>query len=505
MSVVRRLPWVGGLVLAAVAGATGLEAVRSGHAQQDRPPATVTDRPLPMVASVAGQGPEFLSTAFRDAAKAALPGVVRVQVEVAPATAANQPQLPPEFRGTPYEELFRNRPQLQEGVGSGFVIRSDGYVVTNNHVVGGASRVVVVLPDNREFEARVVGRDPNTDLAVVKVDATGLRVLDLGDSDAVEVGDWVIALGYPLQLGSTATAGIISAKGRNINILASNREATPAVVENFLQTDAAINPGNSGGALVDLSGRVVGVNTAIATPTGYNTGYGFAIPINLARRVAEDLIQYGEVRRPRMGVAIATVDPADAEVYRLPAIEGAEIVEVEPGTPAERAGLRMGDVVVGVNGVRIRSDSELTERVHRLEPGELIRLDVIRYGEKRSVELELGTFEPVVAAQTGSRRAEPAGIGRLGFTAEALTPALARSLGLEIEAGVVITASEPGSPAARAGIGRGLVVEQINGQPVGEVAALERAAETVRPGDAVSLVVMTPAGTRRIVNYRVRG
>ncbi len=499
MSFVRRLPWVGGLVVAAVAGATGLEAVRSGHAQQE----ATSQRPRPTVVSHVAPAAAELSTAFRDAASAALPGVVRVQVEAPPTTAANRPQIPQQFRGTPFEDLFRNGPMPnipQEGAGSGFVYREDGYIVTNNHVVDGAARVVVVLPDGREFEARVIGRDPNSDLAVVKIEATGLPVLALGESDPLQVGDWVIALGYPLQLGSTATAGIVSAKGRSLNIL-----ATDQAIENFIQTDAAINPGNSGGPLVDLSGRVVGVNTAIATRTGYYSGYGFAIPVDLARSVVEDLIEYGEVHRPRIGVAINDVTPTDAEVYKLPSIEGAEIVEVQPGTPAERAGLQLGDVVVAVNGVSVKTGGDLLERVARLNPGDRVRLDVIRYGEKRKVELELGAFEPTVAAVSGERRANERGVGHLGFDVGPLTSEIARELNIDDDKGVVITGAEQGSPAARAGLGRGLVLERINGTAVASVDDVERVAGTVRPGDPVSVIVRTPDGTRRIVNFRLRG
>ncbi|HYH80577.1 MAG TPA: trypsin-like peptidase domain-containing protein, partial [Longimicrobium sp.] len=255
-----------------------------------------------------------LSTAFRAASQSALTAVVQVRVESAARTVSQQ--VPPEFRGTPFEEMFgggRMRVPPQQGSGSGFIISADGYVVTNNHVVDQASRVKVVLSDKREYDARVVGRDPDTDVAVLKIDGRGLPVARMGDSDQLETGDWVLALGYPLQLGQTTTAGIVSAKGRSIGIMErGNPNGNP--LEHYIQTDAAINPGNSGGPLVDLEGRVVGVNSAIASPTGYYSGYGFAVPINLARRVADDLVKFGVVHRPMMGVQIRDVTTADAEV-----------------------------------------------------------------------------------------------------------------------------------------------------------------------------------------------
>src|SRR5690606_14965002 len=214
------------------------------------------------------------------------------------------------------------------GSGSGFIISRDGYVLTNNHVVESANRVTVTLTDNREFEAEVVGRDPNTDVAVLKIDAQDLPAVRLGDSDGLEVGDWVLALGYPMSLGETVTAGIVSAKGRSIGIMQKNDGAS-APLEHFIQTDAAINPGNSGGPLINLSGEVVGINSAIAAATGSYSGYGFAVPIQLAKRVADDLIRYGAVHRPRLGVMIGDVTPADVEVFRLPGSSGA-VVKSEP-------------------------------------------------------------------------------------------------------------------------------------------------------------------------------
>ncbi|MBA2670359.1 MAG: trypsin-like peptidase domain-containing protein, partial [Gemmatimonadetes bacterium] len=256
---------------------------------------------------VAIGGAEALSSVFRGASRAALPGVVFVEVESVSRSAST---VPDQFRGTPFEDFFGgSRPQQQtprQGSGSGFIISPDGYLLTNDHVVANATRVTVTLSDRRQFAAEVIGRDPNTDVAVLKIEASDLPVVRLGSAEGLEVGDWVLALGYPLSLGETVTAGIVSAKGRNLGIMRQNRNAA-APLEHFIQTDAAINPGNSGGPLVNLRGEVVGINTAIASPTGTYAGYGFAVPIQLARRVADDLIRHGVVHRPRIGVEIRDI------------------------------------------------------------------------------------------------------------------------------------------------------------------------------------------------------
>src|SRR5690606_3071574 len=251
------------------------------------------------------------------------------------------------FRGQPMPS-----PGPRSGSGSGFIISPDGYVMTNNHVVENASRVTVTLTDRRQFDATVVGRDPNTDVAVLKIDGDNLPTVQLGNSDELQVGDWVLALGYPLSLGETVTAGIVSAKGKNIGIMGRNEEAA-APLEHFIQTDAAINPGNSGGPLVNLRGEAIGINSAIASPTGTYSGYGFAVPIRLAKRVADDLIRYGTVHRPRLAVQIKDVEPADIDVFGLPGADGSVVTVVQDG-PARLAGVQAGDVIVAVDGQRVR-------------------------------------------------------------------------------------------------------------------------------------------------------
>jgi serine protease Do len=426
-----------------------------------------------------------LSRAFRSASQRALPGVVHVRVMLPARRRANG--------GAP------NR----TGEGSGFVIREDGYILTNDHVVRGAERVTVVLPDRREYSAEIVGRDPNTDIAVLHIGVEGLPVVEVGDSDRLDVGDWVVALGYPLQLGSTATAGIVSAKGRNIRIMPTTEEA-PAPLENFIQTDAAINPGNSGGPLVDLEGRVVGMNTAIASPTGLYSGYGFAIPINLAHRVADDLMRFGELHRPRLGVAVEDVDPADSEVYGLECVCGSEIVQVTTGTAADRAGLRLGDVVLTVDGTDIASTGQLLELLARSEPGQAIRLGLMRGGHRIEAEVPLGEFEPSVRTAQVERPEPERGVARLGFAATELDSETARRLDLESGA-VVISDVDPTHPAARAPrLAPGQIVESVNGERIHTLLDLRNAADRVRPGQAISLIVRTGAGDRTIINYRLR-
>ncbi|HEX7051562.1 MAG TPA: trypsin-like peptidase domain-containing protein [Longimicrobiales bacterium] len=495
---VRQIAAGTALVAVTVAGATGLEAVRESAAAT-----RAVQQAAPGRVALSDPTPASLSRAFRRAAERALPSVVHVRVE---SVRQARIEVPEPFRGTPWEDLFdrgEGEPIPRQGSGSGFIFREDGYILTNNHVVDGAERITVVLQDRREFDAELVGRDPNTDVAVLKIDAKGLPTIALGDSDPVAVGDWVVALGYPLRLGATATAGIISAKGRQIGIIGRNDGAS-APLEHFIQTDAAINPGNSGGPLVNLDGEVIGINTAIASPTGFYSGYGFAVPIDIAQRVATDLIEHGVVRRPKLGVAISDVTPADAEVYGLDHPTGAEVVQIQAGSAAERAGLRLGDVIVAVDGTPVESTGDLMELLARHDPGETAELSVVRYGDRIRLRAELGAFESAVKTARKTADEHEAGVGRLGFDAQELTSGLARRLGIDADAGVVIVRVAAASPAAQAGLAPGMVIERLNGRDVSDIDDLEAAAQAVGPGAVVSLVVRTRKGDRTIVNYRVR-
>ena len=404
------------------------------------------------------------SSAFRTAVQAALPALVFVQVK--------GPQ-----QASRYEV----------GSGSGFVLTPEGHIVTNSHVVEEATSVTVVLSDNREFEATVVGRDPNTDIALLKISARGLTPALLDPSDSLQAGDWVLALGYPLGLSATVTAGIVSATGRSLGLLRRAPETT-APLEHYIQTDAAINPGNSGGPLVNLAGQVVGVNSALRSPTGYFTGYGFAVPIHIARRVAHDLIRFCEVRRPHFGGVIGDVTPADAEVYRLASVAGAKVVAVSPGGPAAGAGLEPGDVVQAVGSVLIRGGADLEATIADHRPGDRVRLEVVRYGQPLALTVRLGRLESRVSPPL----TPPRHPGRvvLGFTVAVA------------EGAVQVTEVEPYSPAGRAGIRPGQVILAVNRQPVRSRADFDAALRTVRPPAALSLRVRDPDLGDTIINYR---
>ncbi|HET7322364.1 MAG TPA: Do family serine endopeptidase [Longimicrobiaceae bacterium] len=500
--ILRKAAAPAALVLGVGVAATAVSAVHDPIPQLSAQ-TVASAAPLSPVASDPGQ----LSSAFRAASHAALPGVVYVSVEMAP-RAVSQPQLPPALRNSPFGQFFQMpsapqqaRPRMASG--SGFIISPDGYILTNNHVVDGATKVTVRLTDKREFDATVVGRDPNTDVAVIKIDGKDLPTVRLGDSDALEVGDWVLALGYPMQLGETVTAGIVSAKGKSIGINQQNEEAT-APLEHFIQTDAAINPGNSGGPLINLRGEVVGINSAIASPTGSYSGYGFAVPIALAKHVANDLIRYGEVRRPRLGIAIQDVQPADEDVFSLPSASGAVVASLPDG-PAKDAGVKLGDVIVGVNGEPIEDTGDLMERIALLSPGQTVKLDIIRYGRNEQVAVKLGEFETEPVEHTAASATSEDAMAQLGFDAQELTPRLAQQLGLKgAVSGVVVTGVDPVGPAARE-LPRGLVIQQLNGKQISSMRDLQEAASRLKPGSTVSIVGVGPDRNTMIANYRLNG
>ena len=318
-----------------------------------------------------------LSAAFRRAAQAVLPSVVFVSVEREPQSGIRTVPIPEPFRQ--FFECRQPDAELppERNAGSGFTLDSGGHIITNHHVVAEASRITVRLLDGREWEAEMVGSDPTTDVAVIRLEnvPADLPVAEFGDSDAIQVGDWVLALGNPLGLDFTVTAGIVSALGRQLR-------GSATALESYIQTDAAINPGNSGGPLIDLRGRVVGINSAI---TGGNrfVGYGFAVPSNLARRVVDDLMKYGYVKRPRIGVQISDVTAVDAEVYGLDRVTGAEINAVEKGSPADEAGLEIGDVVLALDGAEIGNANELATALAQRNPGDEVTLTVFRDGRRR--------------------------------------------------------------------------------------------------------------------------
>lgn len=363
----------------------------------------------------------------------------------------------------PFSEFWRRffggpiprGPQQQRSLGSGFIIDTDGSILTNNHVVENAQKIVVKLSDEREFEAKVVGKDPKTDIAVVKIDARDLAVAALGDSDRLEVGEWVMAIGNPFGLDSTITAGIVSAKGRHIG-------AGP--YDDFIQTDASINPGNSGGPLINLRGEVVGINSAIFSRTGGNIGIGFAIPINLAKELLPQLKGKGKVTRGYLGVLIQKVTPDIAESLGLEKARGALVANVSKDGPAERAGVKVGDVIVEFDGKEIKDSNELPLIVARTALNKKSRLKVLRDKKEVTLTVTVGELkDEEVVASTEEK-------GELGLAVQRVTPEMAESLGLERAEGVVITSINPGSPADEAGLRRGDVILEIDRKPVRNLA-----------------------------------
>jgi serine protease Do len=436
-----------------------------------------------------------LSGAFRAAAERALPAVVFIAVEqAAPRASAEQLEQVP----APFRDFFRGPQgdQPRQGTGSGFIIDEAGHIITNTHVVADATRLTVRLLDGREYTGRVVGTDVSTDIAVIRIEpraGESFPAAPLGESDGMRVGDWVLALGSPLGLDFTVTAGIVSAKGRQIS----------GNLESFIQTDAVINPGNSGGPLIDLFGRVVGVNSAIFGSNRF-VGYGFAVPINLARRVAGDLMEYGYLRRPLLGAQIAAITAVDAEIYDLAEVRGALIAGVSPGGPAATAGLRPGDIVLTLNGMPIRDDTHLITSLAEFRPGQRITLEYRRDGRVRDVAVELGEFSRPPQQATAPAPANEAPEQVLGFTVRELRPADAERVGYGGEGGVVVQQVQPFGGAQERGVRAGAIILAINGQRVSNPQAVRQAAARVQPGAAVSLLLYDSELGEVVVNYRTR-
>ncbi len=420
-----------------------------------------------------------LSSAFKNVATALRPSVVSVssvkRVQVGIRGRQMQPEIPEEFRqffGDDFLERFGTptpsprRGFQQQGMGSGFIVSSDGYIVTNNHVVGGADKVTVQLSDDREFEAEIIGTDEATDVAVLKIDAQGLVAARVGDSSRMEVGDWVVAIGSPFGLTQTVTAGIVSAVGR-VGVGITD-------YENFIQTDAAINPGNSGGPLVNLRGEVIGLNTAIASRNGGNMGVGFAIPSNMARKVVESLIETGSVERGWLGAVIQDLNEDLAASFGLESTDGVLLGDAVPGGPAAKAGLRAGDIVIRFGDEPIEDTNELRNVVAATKSGTTVNVEIFRDGAKGTVPVQIGLLDrdALVAARSSVEgRESSVEADDLGVTVRTLTPEIARELDYdENVSGVVVAEVEPGSPAAQIGIEPQDVILSINSKPTATVA-----------------------------------
>ncbi len=341
----------------------------------------------------------------------------------------------------------------QQASGSGVIIRSDGYIVTNNHVVDGATKVEVTLNNNKTYSATIVGTDPATDVAILKIDAEGLPVVPFGDSDKLRLGQWVIAIGSPYDLRSTITAGIVSAKGRQMP-----HEQGQFKIESFIQTDAAVNPGNSGGALVNQKGELVGVNTAIVSQTGSFTGYSFAVPSNIVKRIAEDLIDFGSVKRALLGVSMTPIDDKRAKELKLFSPKGVYIEEVQKGGAADKAGIKKGDVIIAVDSTEITTPSSVQEKVSSYHPGDKAKILVMRDGEKKVFDV---TFQGT-SLETGAKDVD----GSVAFYGAKLKSADKESLAqLGLKSGVEIVSVGPGK-VQDAGAREGFIILYVNDQPV---------------------------------------
>jgi serine protease Do len=451
---------------------------------------------------------------FAEIARRVTPAVVSISSEFSPEVAARmeggEQQIPPGL--FPPGLIPPGMQQQQEtpvrATGSGFLVSRDGYIMTNNHMVDGATKVRVTLLDHRIFTAKIVGHDPSTDVALIKIDGNDFPTVQLGNDTTVQVGDPVIAIGNPLGLDFTVTSGIISAKGRADQL--TNLFNSKYAVVDFLQTDAVINPGNSGGPLVDMQGKVIGMNTAIASPTGVYAGYGFAIPISIARNVTNDLRQYGEVHRGILGVSIQNVGPADAQAAGLDKITGALVGGFTGNpSPAEKAGLQLGDIILAVNGREVSRVSELQGTMLNYKPGDVVTLEVMRYGKRHTYKVTLGALPnegtTVASGNTGGGEKSPTQM--LGISVANVTPAVAQQLDLPAGVtGLAVANVDPNGLAAGQLAPRDVIVATLGGgnrQPVRSVEDLRKAITQAR-GGVLSLLVYTPQlqGTR-VVNIEI--
>ncbi len=400
--------------------------------------------------------------AFATVVKDAMPAVVFVEVEktVERRGVASPFQDPFGFFNDPFFERFfgphmqpRRRPPQkfkEMGQGSGFIISKDGYILTNNHVVGDADVIKVKLADGRQYKAKVVGTDPQSDVAVIKIKGKDLPTLPLGDSDKLDVGEWVIAIGNPFGLTQTVTVGVVSAKGRSRMGLTD--------YEDFIQTDAAINPGNSGGPLINIHGEAVGINTAIFSRSGGYMGIGFAIPINMVKAIKDQLIKKGKVIRGWLGVVIQDIDEDLAKSFGLKDTQGALVAEVAQGSPADKAGVKQGDVIKQVNGYKVENVDELRNRIALTPPGTRVTLEVLRDGKTKKLEVIIGEQPAGMALGMEQHTL----LQKLGLVVQDLTRDLADQFGYQEGQGVLVAEVMPGSPAAEVGIRPGQLIEEVN-------------------------------------------
>ena len=419
---------------------------------------------------------EQQNKAYERIAQSVTPAIVAIQSTQVVKVQQLPFMMDPFFRqfGNMFPQFGIPREQREKALGSGVIVSADGYIVTNNHVVSKATEIEVLLADKRDFKGKVVGADPQTDIAVIKINATNLPVVPFGDSSQMKVGDIVMAFGNPFGQWFTVTRGSVSALGRSLSDPRSDK------FEDFIQTDAAINPGNSGGALVNVRGQVIGINTAIIPgsggPGGEGSflGIGFAIPSNTAKHVMEDLIKTGKVSRGYLGVTIRSLDEGLAKQFKVPDLSGALVQDVSRGGPADKAGIKIGDVVRKINGKTVEDSDQLMAMVTDLNPDTEVKLDILRDGQPMTLHLTLGERPANLSTTVGVGKAPTEGALR-GITVQNLTPELRDRLGLSSDVrGVVITEIDPDSPAAQAQLQPGDDIENINRHPVNSVVDFNR-------------------------------
>lgn len=462
---------------------------------------------------------------FTQAAAAVAPAVVHIKTTYpARASRGRGSQVSPfdlfeEFFGVPRQR--QQMPQQQQrppqATGSGVLISTDGYIVTNNHVVEDADKIEVSLTDRRVFEAKIIGRDPNTDLALIKINEKNLPFVKLGNSDDVRIGEWVLAVGYPLGLESTVTAGIVSATGRSTGIIGNELQRRQyqeqgmnapddfinTAIESFIQTDAVINKGNSGGALVNARGELIGINSNIMSPSGYYAGYGFAVPVNIVKKISDDFVKYGTVKRGLIGITFRELNAAYAEELGISDVNGLRVNEVVPGGGGDKAGLKEGDIITKIDGKSIYSSADLQERVYILRPGDKVKLTYKRDGKERDVTVTLQedsrSSEKEKEDETAAHSATEL-YNKLGAGFVTATDGAKKDLG--VSSGVVIAQVHRGGLFDYYGIQRGLVITEINGIPVNSIDDIEKAlAQTKR--NMIHIVGIPQKGSRVEFNLPV--
>lgn len=463
------------LAMALLVSAGVFSGCRTGLLGGDEaPPAPVQPAPAPAPVSIDG-----VRTSYADVVEKTSPAVVRIEAEHKNRASQGSPFSDDDFFRQFQLPRQNPGPQIERGLGSGVIVSADGTILTNNHVIEGAEKITVELSNDKTFEARVVGTDKPSDLAVLKIEAQNMPYLTLGNSDQVRVGDIVLAIGNPLGIGQTVTAGIISAKGRRTGL------SDGSSFEDFLQTDAPINRGNSGGALVNLNGELVGINSQIlsGSPSGGNIGIGFSIPSNMAKSVMEQLLKEGKVRRGMLGVNIQNITEDTAKALELKDTSGVLVSNVRAGSAADKAGVKRGDIITAINGEKIEDSNVLRNKVAGTPPGTSIKLTIQRDGSTEELTATLDEFDVSTGRSPANPQADnPNGAekqadnGKLGLSLQPVTPQIARQLGLSSDSeGLVVTDVDAAGPAAEAGIARGDVILEVNRQPVNSTDAVRSA------------------------------